>query len=373
MGLSRAENLEQNAADFRLRRLVLNSYPTMVYVELTQNCNGACRMCRGRKWPYDPALNMSDDLFDRISDEIFPSAGLVDLRGWGESTLLPNFSSYLKRTVSSGVRVRLVTNGIGVRNDVWEALFAANGIVGVSVDSPDPEVYNHLGRGEFSDALASLTVASASRRKCGRGELYLKAVVSSLTLESVPRLFRFAADLGIATIVLNPIRCSANSCLHLSHVASRIPPVLDAAASLASDLGMTLRLGSAFGERFAVNYGLPTTCPNPWSHVLIDYQGYVGFCDHMIGLRAATVARWSEGSFKSIWNGPGFQEVRRMHTEAQYTRTVPGRALKCSWCYSNRYLESEHAQFPELTGREVSNRTGLPLYARCDSMEGRNP
>ena len=36
-------------------------------------------------------LRMSDEMFARVEDELFPTADLIDLRGWGESLILRNF------------------------------------------------------------------------------------------------------------------------------------------------------------------------------------------------------------------------------------------------------------------------------------------
>lgn len=75
-------------------------------------------MCRfGEK--YDPALNMDEQMSDRLAAELFPYAHLVDLRGWGESTMLSRFGDMVLRALEHRVRIRVVTNGQINRPAVW--------------------------------------------------------------------------------------------------------------------------------------------------------------------------------------------------------------------------------------------------------------
>ena len=66
-------------------------FPSTLIIELTRNCNGHCIMCSRKKSKYNPKLNMPLELFKKIADETFPHAKNIDLRGFGESTLIPNF------------------------------------------------------------------------------------------------------------------------------------------------------------------------------------------------------------------------------------------------------------------------------------------
>src|SRR5689334_5871779 len=99
---SRRENASVNADEYHERRLLLRSLPTIVYVELTQNCNLHCVMCRVPR-RYDPSKDMAADIFDAVARQLMPTATVVDLRGWGESTILKHFEASLERVTGTGV------------------------------------------------------------------------------------------------------------------------------------------------------------------------------------------------------------------------------------------------------------------------------
>jgi len=113
-------------------------YPKTLFMELTRNCNGLCAMCTRQKYKelqkYDGKWNMPFSLFKKIADELFPHADYVDLRGFGESTMLPNFLDFLDYTKKFGCGLGLVTN-LTVRDDkIWEELVKANVHLGISFD-----------------------------------------------------------------------------------------------------------------------------------------------------------------------------------------------------------------------------------------------
>jgi MoaA/NifB/PqqE/SkfB family radical SAM enzyme len=361
MSERRALNALQNEEDYVERRVVLKSLPTMLYIELTQNCNLSCEMCRSAQ-QYDPSRDMEAEIFDMVSKELFPYASMVDLRGWGESTILRDFEKRLRATLDSGARVRLITNAHAMTEKLWEMFFEGDNIIGVSFDSASPETFKKLGRGDFARVERNLRQGVAIRDKRGRGFIYLNVVVNSFTLGELPMIVRLAADIGLTKVVVNPIKISQKQLTHLSHVANNIPHVLDEVYALAAKLGLKVQLGSALEENLVVEYGLPATCSNPWSHALIDYRGHVGFCDHLINRPEFTLGSLKESSFESIWNGSAFQGLREEHIRAEKTRSLSNTFWKCSWCYRNRYLDSEPSSIEADSDREVSTSTGLPLY-----------
>jgi radical SAM protein with 4Fe4S-binding SPASM domain len=355
----REDNRWLNEVEFIHRRVVLASYPPLVFVELTQNCNLSCRMCRGAAGS-NPALNMSTELFGYLSAELFPYATWVDLRGWGESTMLPTFPAIVRSAIETGARLRLITNALAMTDELWELFCSGDNSIGVSLDSINPGTASTLGRGDVNKVIQRLARGLEIRRRGGRCEIYVNTVVSSFTLTELPEMVSRAQELGISRIVVNPVSCSRHSELHLCHVREQLAPVLERATALAKSVGVTLQLGAALDPSLVVEEGLAPICPNPWSNVLIDYRGRVGFCHHLVGNEDMLVGSLTRSSFHTIWNSEQYQELRRQHVGALETRTLPSFG-KCTWCYSNRYLDIEHLSMPSLSSREVSTRGTLPL------------
>src|SRR5688572_2768627 len=102
-------NAEISAAEYSGGALRLRSMPRIVFVELTRFCNLFCPMCRepgsvGRE------QTMTRNLFERIAEELFPTAEIVDLRGWGESLIMSEFEDRLGSARDYGCEIRVVTN-----------------------------------------------------------------------------------------------------------------------------------------------------------------------------------------------------------------------------------------------------------------------
>jgi len=358
----REVNARRNLSDYAERHVVCSGMPSMIYVELTQNCNQACRMCRAGGL-YDPSLDMRPELFQQLATELFQYAQVVDLRGWGESTILVGFRDRLRTALESGARVRLVTNGSAMTDELWEMLFGSDSIVAVSLDTASPELYAELGRGNLDRVVRNLRTGVAIRRRSGRGLLYLNVVVSSLTLSGVPNIVGLAADIGLTKIVLNPIRGERNRAIHLCHRRQEIPAVLDEVARLSLNLGVKVHMAAALDESLAISSALFSVCSNPWTHVFVDCQGGVSYCDHLVRHPELVVGRLSESPFAGIWNGPGFKRIRAQHVAAEKKRALAGDLSVCDWCYRNRYLEADCSVAAPVNGcdREVSTETG-PLY-----------
>jgi len=355
----RARNARLNAREYAEQKIVLESLPTLLIVELTQNCNLACVMCRPAM-RYDPSRNMSPEVFERAL-WLFRYAAIADLRGWGESTILRHFPVWVRKAVDTSVRLRLITNALAMTPALWELLCSGPNIVGVSLDSADPGVFARLGRGDLQRVIANLRRGVLERDRCRQAEIYLNTIVSSETIDGLSAIVTLAADLGIERVVMSPVSCAPENRLHLQHVRNSIRGVLDAAERTAIALGVELQLGAAFDTSLVVEKGLLPVCPNPWSNALIDYRGRVGFCHHLIGHPELTMGNIAERPFTEIWNSGQFQRLRAEHLRARDARAVEPPFSKCSWCYRNRYTDVEDIVMPAMGARRVVAGGTVPL------------
>src|SRR5688500_14846235 len=205
MKRTREENAALNRKEYEARVPTLESYPTVVFLELTQNCNLSCLQCRSAQG-YDETRDMSVDLFQTVAEQLFPYAELIGLNGWGESTILRDFPERLRLALDSGARVRLVTNAHAMTPTLWQMFFEGDNIVVVSLDSADPELFSRLGRGNFALVRRNLEQGVAIRDARGRGTIYLNVVLNNFTLEGLPDIVRLGADIGLDKIVVNPLK-----------------------------------------------------------------------------------------------------------------------------------------------------------------------
>jgi radical SAM protein with 4Fe4S-binding SPASM domain len=307
---------------------------------------------------------MSEETFSRIARDLFPSASVVDLRGWGESTILKNFDERVARTIEAGPRVRLVTNALVLKPSTWELLMQAAAMVVVSVDAATTATFSALGRGSLAKVIASIaTGAKARDASASGGKIFFNTTLSSLSLPELPGVVTLAAQHGVTRITLFPIGTTRNDPLHLCHSREILPTALHAAAAMAGELGIELRFGVSLTEDLVVSEALPDLCSHPWSYCYIDYAGRVGYCDHLVGHPEFTLGNLMGAQFDAIWNGSAFQSLRDAHVRA---RESAGASLgngfgHCTWCYSRRYVDFEDETHPSAINSVVSTTHSLPI------------
>ena len=377
---NRADNVRINLAEYNRGETKLESRPPVLFIELTQNCNLHCRMCRASAG-YQRSLNMADSLFDLLKRDLFPYASLVDLRGWGESTILKEFGDRVTQTALAGPRIRLVTNALAISPALWKLLMETGAMVIVSVDASTPDTMSILGRGSFEKLVRSLEFGVRERdATTSGGTIAFNTVVTSLNLPEVSDIVRMAARYGVSRVTMFPVVAARNNPLHLDHRKTEIPTCIREAEDAARELGVELRFGASLHEEYAVAEGLPNRCSHPWEYCYIDYAGNVGYCDHIIGNTSLMLGNLSTASFDEIWNGRDLQQLRELHVNAR--RGTPGNLDSlyphCAWCYKRRYVDFEDETNPEARKRVISTLGVLPLltdapgpFSRTNFMSGR--
>ncbi len=357
------ENLQINFEEFSKGVTQLNSLPPVLFVELTQNCNLNCFMCRSAQG-YQKELNMDNDIFNLLQKELFPYASIVDLRGYGESTILKNFEERIIQTAMLVPKIRLVTNALAIKKDLWKLLMEKGSSVVVSVDSSTKETMNNLGRGSFDKLLNSLEIGCNERnRSTSNGSISFNTVISSMNLEELKDIVLLAKRFGVKRVTMFPVVVKRDNPLNIENRKSEIAKYLSEAESTAISHNIELRLGASLDESHVVQEGLPNRCSHPWEYCYIDYAGNVGYCDHLIGHTALMLGNLREKTFNEIWNGSKFQELREIHSNAKRGGTSELSSLfpHCNWCYKRRYVDFEDETNREAKDRIISTHSCNPL------------
>ena len=361
MGLEQESNRKQNIDEYEEQNAILKSRPPILFLELTRNCNLSCRMCR-TNGKYNPEWDMTSETINQVFAEIVPYVSLVDLRGWGESTILNGFSSILIKTILAGAKVRVVTNGICMTPELWETMFSSDNVVTISVDAASEELFLKLRGGSLSTIVKNIKEGISIRNRLGKGRIYLNAVVSKNNLKELPNILRLGSSLNIDKVVLFPLISKRANRNHLCWAKKEIVPVLEELMNESGGLKTPVQLGASLDESLTIAGSLPSICTHPWSHIYVDYMGDIGFCDHLIGRNGFTLGSLKDCSFEEILNNLKFINLRRAHMEAKYSRILTPEFWPCTWCYHNRYVDFEHELYPSLERKLVSTENSGRLY-----------
>ncbi|SHG27389.1 radical SAM protein [Streptoalloteichus hindustanus] len=359
----RIANQERNVREFERGALVLASRPQVLFLELTENCNLSCPMCRSAG-PFDRSKNMSEELFTRVARELFPTTAIVDLRGWGESTVLRRFPDLVERTAASGARIRIVTNLTVPNESLWRSLVRHRALIAVSFDAATATTFARLRRGSklpvILDNLAVL-VDEARRVGAGTGGIQLNVVVQPSAVPELPAIVGIAADLGLTRVALNPLSVEESSPDHLSRHRDELACALREAEKVAADRGVTVRINAALDETWALPQHSAKRCTHPWMYCYINYRGQVGFCDHLIGApgQRYLLGDLNTTSFEEVWNGAAYQKLRAEHV--LWEQGLSERFAECNWCYRNRYVDFDEHTYPPYRRHVVNLTTTCPL------------
>ena len=345
----REANRVRNLIEYRTGTDQLASLPQYVLVELTQGCNLSCPMCRPERLS-TKGRTMPLELFDRIADAVFATAQIVDLRGWGESLVLPNLAYYIDRAARAGAEVRFVTN-LAMRAPPIDLLAKFGCHIAVSVDTADPVLYQVLRRGGCLDRLQTNMQALVDAYKSYQAPLdriVLNTTVTAPGLAGLPDVVNLAAKVGISEIRLSEVFAGPESDLSLAGHDHEVDAAVARMAERAKALSVRIVVASRLGSMPLRVEGSPA-CLHPWSYVLFAHDGGVGFCDHLNGPEGEEyiLASFYEYSFDEIWNGEAWRELRREHVSTR--RKTAANFAECDWCYKHRHVDFEMAFAPEFS------------------------
>lgn len=299
--------------------LDVDAFPRYVLVELTQACPLACTMCRGRpsSGPHLPAA-----LWEKVKP-LFATASIVDLRGQGESFLVQDLPAKIRDVHAAGARPRILTSGALYRPEVLDALLDTNAIVGVSIESTDPDVYKTIRGDVFDAAKVTIQYLSEGIRKGSQASF---CALLTVVRTGVPTLERTIEDLlswGVPEVCIGPVR-HTNPSINLDGL--RVPKAI-------------LREGVRVMQHIP---GLPRAaswemeCLKPLDYFVLLATGKITYCDHILD-GTEIIGDLNTQTATEIWTSPLMEAVRYRHRERERVDILE----RCADCYENRYIEFE--------------------------------
>ncbi len=352
--VAREKNRRLNLVEYEKGKVELQSQPRYVSVELTQGCNLQCEMCRSRRIGVT-ASRLSKTLFCRVAEKLFPTAELVDLRGWGESLLLPDIIEVIRYTSNFGCAIRFVTNLSFRRKEVLDALAEHNCYLAVSVDSAEDDILPKLRHGASLTNIRSnlLSLVKRYRELHGNADrIVLNCTVQRPALPTLSSLVGFAVEVGVAEIRLAGVSAANKPHLSLCGQDKAVDVALQSLGTAARRHGIRVIATTHFAGLPENRPGI-SSCIRPWSFACVNVDGLVGFCDHLIGpfARKYLIGDLRISGIDEIWNSHRWKEVRQEHWGPR--RAVAELFTHCDWCYRKRFVEFEDLFYPRLASLKV--------------------
>lgn len=275
----------------------------LVRMDTTNHCNLRCSMCPMRFADTDPDrkwLHMDQELFLKISRQVFPLASMVSISCGAEPFCNPRIGSHLKVLCGSGVPAReMVTNGTLLNSENIALLVKyPPTTLFVSIDGARQETHAAIrGGADLGRIVENLENLVRIRGKRLFPMLAFSTTLQKANLEEIPELVELAARVGARALGLVPLVPYKG----LSTLDSVVDPgseqasaILKEAGARANGLGLSIELSC--GEVREPR----ERCPYLARTVYLAPDGAVFPCPYWN--TGNPIGNLSEEDFLPIWN-----------------------------------------------------------------------
>lgn len=303
-------NLKLNDEEASSGKIMLESYPKRVVCEMTSACNIHCKMC-GREATNFKATVFNKDWLD-IIEPITDKLGELTLLGWGEPTLHPQFSEFLKWAYEHKLQKFFCTNGTRL-HELKDAIFDYHTeLLTVSLDGADAETNNRIRCGADYDLITSNIrelVAEKEKRCVGFPYLSIVMTMMASNFRQFPDYVRLAYSLGIQEVKGVYLTVFSQNMMDelMYEKKDEIKSVFDEAVALGEELGITVKIPYLQGEDIAGDKA-HKDCYTAWRDFFLGSDGYVRSC-MSTSHKLFHISKYE--SFDKMWNSAEYQEFRK--------------------------------------------------------------
>lgn len=333
--MSSIDNKTENIREFLDSEIVLKSYPQYLLLELTRACNLSCVMCEHDESLYN-GQHMSDEILDKIfSSVFFDKATVIEIRGYGESLILPNIINIIERIGQAGKVIKVVSNLSFLRLDVLDVLAKYNAIVHISIDSPDPIILQKL-RKKCNPKLIFSNVLYLSEKYIelhdNNGNLSIQCTIQKPALDTLYQFASLLETLKVKNIRIYPVSSDSeelNVDKHVFELDQSLQKLQLECEKNKIALIPVKKIGS-----MPLNPYLKNNCINPWTFLTVNCNGLVGFCDCLTYGQSSdkfTLGDIREQTLDEIWNSEKWRKLRSNFLIHE----------ACIGCWPVKYTDSE--------------------------------
>jgi len=299
---------------FQMRELI---------IELSNNCNLACKMCGFWQAGHDPKRFMGPELFKKVLGELGPFAKAIRLNGRGESTIHPKFLQMLEQTRHDFPRsdIILFTNASFKSPKVLSGLVRNDVQLFLSIDSPVRFELENIRVGcDYDTVLSNIEGLSQMDRRPN--------IIFTMQEENLHRILDIAkfALQHRSGIIYNTVRRDEGNEPFVDMVKDRLETVkndFQEVRDLYKGTGLLCLIpdqisGIALGQPGTVlTHGQRATCPALSSELCVLYNGDVTPCNMF---NPYVFGNLVTDDIKTILNGKERKVFLSGHKEHYYCR-----------------------------------------------------
>ena len=312
-----------------------DSLPTWINTTNSTVCNLACSFCPQASGK-GVDIKMTEPVYRRVLDELYPAAEIVQLSAYGEPMMTPALPEKFADMERFGVKLEMVTNATLMKGEALLARMARiMGLLTVSIDGASARTYDALRvGGSFDEVVANVRAYNRQRHAlpaAQRAPLHFNTILMKRTLAELPDFLKLAKDLDAQHVTVMHLVLmepwARDEMLDGSREwKERTNEVLARAAETARSLGLSVNFPPPYrldGPGEKAPPPAPIRCWFLWQRMYVGPAGEVVPCC-LAGIhKNGDVAR---SDFFAEWNSPLYREMRRrVHSPDPYP--------PCATCY----------------------------------------
>jgi len=306
--------------------------PEKLYLDITQDCNIYCRMCRdsleitGKTMPYN--------LFCRLIDETAPYVKGYALFNSGEPLLLKDFRErvdYVKSKKRLDCSIEISTNGILLTDDMIDFLRSREVRVCVSFDGSDKETFEKIRCGanfdRICDNLQKLSSAYSDVVIQNAPSIYVTIQKDNQT--QLLKIAELVHSLGVRNMSFGFVNFPSEYAPDMDKMRAEIEKTTE----FINNHGMLNSLYPTkvgdyvwWGDKYLhkENFIIDAYCNAPFVSAAIRHDGDVYLCCNV----SEYVDNVSDKSFLEIWRSERFNKLR---AAVNSDNDMPDRCRQCWW------------------------------------------
>ena len=324
--------------------------PVCLYLEVSNECNLACKTCPITYGKVEEPSSLSLDQVTRLVSQ-FTTVKRVVLHGVGEPLLnreLPQIIRWLKE---KGLYVLFNSNGTLI-NTRWREALVESGLdeIRLSLDAATPETFARVrGRPLFEVIIRNIKGLTALKIERGSLTPLISLWLTGLreTLKELADFIRLANSLGIERVYLQRLvywegssddQMARPEQSLFNSLKNKEDELIRSAENLARSLGVSFEASGATTPSASLS-GEPqerpwSACMRPWTLMYISARGSAFPCCiapfSTVDLSHLSLGNAFTQDLGSIWNGRRYQEFRRRLLSAEPPECCKG----CGACWS---------------------------------------
>jgi MoaA/NifB/PqqE/SkfB family radical SAM enzyme len=322
------ENARLNEEEHRERRIVLESYPRSLFIQLDAPCNQDCLFCSR------PSVYRHFDLDEyrrRFEDKLSPAierAERLNLTGSGELLTLPGAKGildYFNRFRHT--EKMFATNGSSLTPKMVDVIAQSGNqyTIHISLHASTRDYHRVMANADTYDAvMGNLDYIRRAKQAMPKVRINFVFLATTKNIDNLADFISFAADYGADGVVVyyNYVYRLDQKFIHCYFEREKTNRMIDTARERAEYLAgqgrrLTVCLPPKFGQE---SYPAPDgMCGEPWSQVMVNPEGDIISCDVAGDSRENLLDK----SFMDVWNGPYYRRIREFlasgtHACSQY-------------------------------------------------------